>query len=170
MTSTQRRRAAAGVTLLEMLVAIGIFAIIASLLYGTFSRTAAARRYAQERAAVFSVARSAVTWLERDMQAAFSAGAYPEGPPHFVSAGRVERETLEDEPALLDLTTATSLGTTPLEVASFVVEGRLEQSDQARVVYRLEEPAQDRAGFDAGGDTRIQAGFDLVRYDFRPAD
>jgi len=143
-----------------MLVAMGIFAIIASLLYGTFSRTAGVRRYVEERAAVYSLARSSVSWLERDIEAAFSSRTYPDGERRFVSAGRVERETTDDEPPLLDVTTATSLGTTPLEAPGFIIEGRREQVDQARVVYRLEEPDDD--------DTDTY-GLELVRYDFRPA-
>ncbi|TFH21628.1 MAG: prepilin-type N-terminal cleavage/methylation domain-containing protein [Myxococcales bacterium] len=149
-----------GVSLLEMLVAMAIFAIIASLLYGTFSRTAGTRRYVGERAAVYSLARSSVSWLERDIEAAFSAHTYPVGEHRFISAGRVERETTDDEIPLLDVTTVTSLGTTPLEAPGFIIEGRREQVDQARVVYRLEEPQDD------DGDVY---GLDLVRYDFRPA-
>ncbi|MEE8312286.1 MAG: prepilin-type N-terminal cleavage/methylation domain-containing protein [Candidatus Binatia bacterium] len=159
-SSKRRHPAEGGVSLLEMLVAMAIFAIIASLLYGTFSRTAGARRYVEERAAVYSLARSSISWLERDIEAAFSAHTYPVGDRRFVSAGRVERETTDDETPLLDVTTATSLGTTPLEAPGFIIEGRREQVDQARVVYRLEEPPDD------DGDVY---GLDLVRYDFRPA-
>ena len=43
-----RGPAQAGVTLLEMLVAMAIFAIITSLLYGTFSRTESTRRYVEQ--------------------------------------------------------------------------------------------------------------------------
>ena len=82
-SSKRRHRAEGGVSLLEMLVAMAIFAIIASLLYGTFSRTAGARRYVEERAAVYSLARSSISWLERDIEAAFSAHTYPVGEHRF---------------------------------------------------------------------------------------
>ncbi len=164
----------AGVSLLEMLVALGIFAIISSIVYGTFSRTAGTRVYAEQRLNLFAIARAAISWMERDLMAAGTTGLFPTGQPIlFVSAGIAERETGRDDVPLLEVTTASSLGTSPLEIDGFVLPGHSERSSETRVVYRLERSTEPDAAPGLSSE-RAQgmekaAAYDLVRYDFRPA-
>ncbi len=159
-TSTNSIR---GVTLLELLVSVAILGAVASLLWGTFSRTWAGRVYAESRAATFATARSAVSWLERDIAGGGSAGSYPAGPALFVSKGVEQRESQDLDTPLLHLTTASALGTAALEVAlgrDVPLPGP-QRAEQARVLYRLERAEQD------GGPP--QEPLALVRYEWRPA-
>lgn len=162
-----------GVSLLEMLVALGIFAIISSIVYGTFSRTAATRAYAEHRLNLFAIARAAISWIERDLMAAGTTGLFPAAQPIvFVSSGLAEGETGRDDIPLLEVTTASSLGTSPFEIDGFVLPGHSERSSETRVVYRLERPSEPAAGRGASvPQTPVRetlAAYDLVRYDFRP--
>lgn len=156
-----RRDGAAGVTLLELLVAVGILATISGLLYGTFSRAVAARQYAIASAERYARARAAIDWLEDDLAGSFSAGLYPTGAKRFLSAGRADEPTLGKTP-LLDVTTSSARGTVSLvgpEIESDYEPPR-SRGDQIRVLYHLEEARAQ--------DGEAPPGFDLVRYEHRP--
>jgi len=60
-----------GFTLIEVMVALTIFAVIASALYGTFSRTLRSRDLAEERAEVTRTGRAALARMTDEIQAAF---------------------------------------------------------------------------------------------------
>jgi len=149
------------VTLLELVVAVSILALISPLLYGTFSRTLKSRDYATSRAAAFSTARAAMDWLERDIEGSFVVGSYPAAVKYFFSTGLAEEPAEQETPYLLDVTAASALGTSPLELAEVVDTPGPGRPDQAHVIYRLE--SQDE---DGGYDDSLMS---LVRYDFRPA-
>jgi len=147
----------AGVTLLELLVAVGVLGVIAGLLYGTFSRTMLSREYVQTRAATYAAARLAIDWLERDLMGSFAIGAYPSGLKRFISPGYAGLDTLGRDTPLLDFIASSARGTTPLERPGFIAEGFIDRGDQARIVYRVERN---------GGDEDAAAL--LVRYELRP--
>lgn len=150
--------AARGVTLLELIISVAILGTVASLLYGTFSRTWAGRVYAESRAASYATARLAVGWIERDIAAGGVVSGFPDGPALFVSKGLEERPSRDLDKPLLHMTTASALGTAPIDVAlgkDIPLPGP-QRGGQARVLYRLErEQPQDKH-------------LTLVRYEWRP--
>jgi prepilin-type N-terminal cleavage/methylation domain-containing protein len=161
-----RRRSGAGrakgVTLLELLAAVAILGLIATLLYGTFSRTLLVRDRATVSMERYATARAAFAWLEQDLEGSFGVGLYPRGAKRFFSPGSADTATLGGAP-LLDVTTTSARSTTPLSGTApplDEIEGLHDRGDQARVLYHLEAPADDP-------DART-AGFDLVRYEYRP--
>lgn len=160
MRSDGRRAPSAGVTLLELLVAVAILATISGLLYGTFTRVFAAREYAMAAMERYADARSAIDWLEDDLEGSFASGLYPSGAKRFFSPGVADEPTLGDAP-LLDITTTSARGTTALVGPLLDLDRPRDQGDQVRVLYHLEEP-------DAGNENRVSIGLDLVRYEFRP--
>jgi prepilin-type N-terminal cleavage/methylation domain-containing protein len=156
----------AGLTLLELLVAVSILALLSPLLYGTFSRTLASRNYATARAAAFSTARAAMDWLERDLAGSFVVGSYPAAVKYFFSTGAADEPAGNEEPYLLDVTAASALGTSLLVRPEAIAVPGPSRPDQAHVIYRLEEQEDDEVTGDDGGTI---AAASLVRYDFRPA-
>jgi prepilin-type N-terminal cleavage/methylation domain-containing protein len=161
-------KSARGVTLLEMLVALVIFGIVAAVLYGTFTRTLESRDYAVSRADVFARARMAFDWLEQDLKGSLSVGTYPAGRPRFLSAGNGENETA-DLP-LLDLTVRTTRRSAVIDADRDDAPGAV-LVDQSRVVYRVEESedGEDLAPPPrAGGGAIANGPRYLVRYELRP--
>lgn len=158
MNATRGRRGA-GMTLLELLVAVSILATISGLLYGTFSRALAARSYATAAIDRYARARAAIDWLQDDLEGAYSTGLYPTGAKRFFSSGRADAPTLGGAP-LIDITTTSARGTTALVGAILDVDGPRDRGDQVRVLYHLETPPEPS---EAETD-----GFDLVRYEHRP--
>jgi prepilin-type N-terminal cleavage/methylation domain-containing protein len=157
--SGRRATPSAGVTLLELLVAVAILSTIATLLYGTFTRALLAREYAAAATERYARARTALDWLQDDLETAYGAGLYPIGAKRFYARGRVDHATLGDTP-LLDVTATSARGTAALIGPLFDVDGPRERGDQVRVIYHL-EPAQT-------DETPDATGLDLVRYEFRP--
>ncbi len=145
-----------GVTLLELLVSVAILALVAGAVYGTFSRTLGSRDYAVERARAYTVARAAIDWIERDLRACSSARLYPSGDPHFVSIGSADGLTSDPKRPLLDFATVTAAGTAPLAGRARLPANAPSLTDQARIVYRLEQEEDSGA-------------LVLARYDWRPA-
>jgi hypothetical protein len=99
-------------------------------------------------------------WLERDLQGSFVVGSFPAAVRYFYSSGKADRAAEELDPPLLDVTTASALGTSLLVAATGLPANAPDQPDQAHVIYRLEseEDADE-----------LEPGLALVRYDFRPA-
>jgi prepilin-type N-terminal cleavage/methylation domain-containing protein len=155
---------ARGVTLLEMLVALAVFGIVATVLYGTFSRTIESRDYASARTELFARARLAFDWLEQDLEGSLSVATYPAGKAKFLSSGSDLAET-PDLP-LLDLTVRTSRRAATLGGPRDESPGSA-LVDQARVVYRVEElEDEDLLGLALAADGGRPRG--LVRYELRP--
>lgn len=162
-STAARRRESRGVTLLELIVAVSILGTVAALLWGTFSRTWSSRVYAESRAGTYAIGRAAIGWLERDIAGTGVAHGYPDGSVLFVSSGLGERETDEFETELLHITTASALGTAPLEYApgaDIPLPGP-QRGDQARILYRLENDDDD---IRSTASERLS----LVRYEWRP--
>jgi prepilin-type N-terminal cleavage/methylation domain-containing protein len=67
----RRTRRARGFTLLEVMLALAILAIVATTVYGSFSRTLRSRDVAQERIDVVRSGRSAIARIGDDVAAAF---------------------------------------------------------------------------------------------------
>jgi len=153
-----------------MLVAVGILAAILPLLYGTFSRTLAGRDHAAEALARYASARAAIQWLEQDLEGSFVSGLYPTGIKRFVSPGKPSESVFGEPIPLLDVTTVSARGTTPIHEDALGPEGADDgvlgagdsRGDQVRVRYFLE-----RADADATGDP---LGLELVRYEQRPPE
>ncbi|RMF25115.1 MAG: prepilin-type N-terminal cleavage/methylation domain-containing protein [Deltaproteobacteria bacterium] len=149
----------AAFTLLEMLVAVTVFAVIASLLYGTLARTARSRRYAVEREQVAARARAALSWLGRDLESSFQSEIYPSGNKVFFSSGLADTPASPDGDWLLDTTALSSRGTVNLDLGRLPAGPATATVDQARILYRLEAPPDS---------TSPPHGLDLVRYEIRP--
>jgi prepilin-type N-terminal cleavage/methylation domain-containing protein len=154
----------AGVTLLEMLVAVAIFGVVASVLYGSFSRTLDARNLAGERAAIYATARVAMDWLEQDLKGSLSVDVYMKGKPRFFSTGHGGEDTVSADDPLLDLTVRTARRGAAIRTEAGE-ELATTLADQSRVVYRVEEESEEFL------DAPIRAGSTglvLARYEIRP--
>ena len=135
-----------GFTLIEIMLALGIFGLVAVTLYGTFSRTLRSKGIAERRAEVTRLGRSAVGRIADEIGSAF----YPktrDGAAIF----RVLKGGTETAP--LD-----SLWFTALSARPTGIEGQ--QTDQRVIVYffphdrtRL-HAGDDAAGSALGGDAR----------------
>jgi general secretion pathway protein J len=145
-----------GATLLELLVSVAILAMIASITYGTFTRTLSGRDFAVERVRAYGVARTVIDWIERDLRSASTGQSFPGAGRRFVSIGSADAPTIDPQRPLLDLTTATATGTAPLTGRALRPDGAPSMTDQARVVYRLER--------EEDSDELL-----LARYEWRPA-
>jgi prepilin-type N-terminal cleavage/methylation domain-containing protein len=153
-----------GVTLLEMLVAVAIFGVVAAVLYNSFNRTLEARNLAGERAEIYAAARVTMDWLEQDLKGALSVDMYMKGKPRFFSTGHAGEDTVSADQPLLDLTVRTARRAAVLrnEAGEELAAPR---ADQSRVVYRIEEATDDpRDVLERAGST----GLVLARYEIRP--
>ena len=127
--TTDRR----GFTLLEIMLALGIFGIVAVTLYGTFSRTLRSKALAEERAEVVRVGRAAVGRMADEIASAY----YPRNLPG-TAIFRVLPGGTDEAP--LDSLVFTALSSRPAGV-----EARA--TDQRMLAYFF---ARDRSGLRAG--------------------
>ena len=153
-----------GVTLLEMLVAVAIFGIVASVLYGSFSRTLEARNLAGERAELYAAARVATDWLEQDLKGSLSVDVYMKGKPRFFSTGHGGEDTVSADDPLLDLTVRTARRAAVLRNHAGQELGTT-MADQSRVVYRVEEESDELFDVPVRPSS---TGLVLARYEIRP--
>lgn len=123
---TTRRR---GFTLIEVMLALGIFGIVAITLYGTFSRTLRSKALAEERAEVVRVGRAAVGRMADEIASAY----YPRN-LSGTAIFRVLPGGSDDAP--LDALVFTALSARPAGL-----EGRA--TDQRMLAYFF---ARDRSG------------------------
>ena len=154
-----RSAANAGVTLLELLVAVSILGVITALLYGSFAAALEAKTLSDERLNRYSALRSALGRLEDDLRGAFNLGTYPEQRLLFRSPGYADRDTLGREQPLLELAIATARDTVPL-INREHLERIRPLGDSARVTYEVER---------ADEPDRNEVRLELVRYEHRPA-
>ncbi len=117
-----------GFTLLEMMVALGIFGLVTVTLYGTFSRTLRSKMIAEERAEVTRIGRAAVGRMADEIGSAF----YPKSLPG-TAIFRVLRGGTDEAP--LDSLVFTALSARPAGL-----EGR--GTDQRMLAYFF---ARDRS-------------------------
>ncbi len=159
-----KRARESGVSLLEMMVALAIFGVVAGVLYGTFRGTLESRDYAARRTDLFARGRMAVDWLEQDLKGSLSVSSYPAGKPRFLTAGSGANDT-RDLP-LLEITTRTARRMAALGTERSDAPGAI-LIDQALVIYRFEELEEDDlAASRALPDGERPKG--LVRYELRP--
>lgn len=145
-------RSERGLTLLELLVAVAIFAVTGAALYPTVTSALAARRDALERARSHALARAILERAESDVAGCFDVGIASSYLPLLV-IDDPERAGFGDERAVAELTTVDARGTASPDAPvmgdelAVVVHDR---GDQSHVLWRLEE----------GGE--------LARYEVRP--
>ncbi|MBI5504898.1 MAG: prepilin-type N-terminal cleavage/methylation domain-containing protein [Deltaproteobacteria bacterium] len=166
--------AQAGLTLLELLVALAIFAIVGPAIYSTFTTTLVGRDRALQRAQAYSMARGVLDRIESDLRGNLDAGVKGSLLPRFLAPGAGSdfgagrRSMIGDDGLLLDLTTLSARGVTAPEgyvVTDELAAKSVDRGDQARVVWRLEDPDPDSA---PGSEPGPASGSTLVRYEIKP--
>lgn len=128
-----------GFTLLELLVAIGVFSISILAFYGAFARAATLRSYAAEKAALVTTARNVMERIESDLRGAGDTGHTLTNLPLFVAPTPESRERGSDARLLLDFTTFSSRGVTAPEALWSLDDAVPDRGDQARVRWQLTE-------------------------------
>jgi prepilin-type N-terminal cleavage/methylation domain-containing protein len=118
-----------GFTLIETMVALGIFGLVAVTLYGTFSRTLRSKAIAEERAEVTRAGRAAVGRMADEIASAF----YPRTLPSGTAIFRVLRGGTDEAP--LDSLVFTALSARPAGLET-------RASDQRYIAYFF---ARDRS-------------------------
>ncbi|HLV60694.1 MAG TPA: type II secretion system protein GspJ [Fredinandcohnia sp.] len=124
---------ARGFTLMELMISIGILAIIAGLVYGSFSPIWQAREEVEAQADRYHAIRLAMERMRRDLSMAFISDRYDykhfrERPTHFVGENAGDRDRLRF--------------TTFAHVRLYV---DAKESDQAIVEYRIDADPEDRS-------------------------
>lgn len=149
------RRDVAGFTLMEVMLALAIFGIVTTMLYGTFSRTLRSKMIAEQRADVTRLGRAAVGRMADEIGSAY----YPVG-LSGTAIFRVLKSGSEDVP--LDSLVFTALSARPAGL-----DGR--GTDQRMLAYFF---PRDRSGLRRDGNTgqASSAGGDDGSVGARPAN
>lgn len=127
-----------GMTLLELLVALAIFAIVGTGLYPVVTGALSSRDAATDRVRLDAEARFVLDRLEQDLVGSFDTGYA--GPPRLAAPAPGTGGT-RGERVLLELTTLVARGVTP---ADGFVGGEIpaalavDRGDQAHVVWRYD--------------------------------
>lgn len=135
-----------GFTLLEVMLAVTIFGIVALAIYGTFARTLSAKQIVEERADVTRLGRSALARMTEEIGAAFypesvAAGGNRQGGAIFRSL------TGGTEDAPLDALIFSSLSSRPSGSTSH-------DSDQRVIAYFFHDPSEIRDKGERSGRSR----------------
>jgi type II secretion system protein J len=141
-----------GMTLLELLVAMSIFAVVGSVVYPTVMNTISSRRDATDRVALDAEARMILDRLEQDLTGNVDLNLQTTLPARFRAPSPPSRRS-KSERVLLETTTLVARGVTPADAfvgGEDVKALSADRGDQAQVVWRI----------DAGGR--------LVRQELRP--
>ncbi len=163
-------RVQAGLTLLELLVALAIFSIVGSAIYSTFTTTLSGRERAMRRAQAYSAARGVLDRIESDLRASLDVAIKGTLLPRFLAPGNGSglaagrRPAFGDEQPLLELTTLSARGVTAPEgyvAIDDLAAKSVDRGDQAHVLWRFED--SDRS-FTHGSES----GSELVRYEVKP--
>jgi prepilin-type N-terminal cleavage/methylation domain-containing protein len=127
------RRARTGFTLMEVMLALGVFGIVTTMLYGTFARTLRSKTIAEQRAEVTRLGRAALGRMADEIGSAYY-------PPGLVDTAifRTLRGGTEEAP--LDSLVFTALSARPAGI-----DGR--GTDQRMLVYFF---PRDRSGLRRG--------------------
>jgi|GEM_PF-1359509 len=159
-----------GFTLIEIVIAVAIVGILAGGLFGTFSRTISSRDYAQRHATVFASARRAIDLIESDLSGLYPTGSFDDRfadpVPRFYAVRDPVLSSRDDNLVVLDFTAVSSRGTTPLDGLGPLPPEGLDRGDLARIIYRLEIPANKDAEIDPTSGRPFP---ELVRYEVRPS-
>lgn len=176
--SANRRQA--GLTLLELLVALAIFSIVGAAIYSTFTTAVRGRDRALERAQQYAVARSVLDRVESDLRGSIDVSIRGTLLPRFVAPGSAgsfasrrgffsgRSTSMSDDRLVVDLTTLSARGVTAPE--GYVANDELaaamtDRGDQARVVWRYEDADTGDGGRSRPGSGGRSA---LVRYEIKP--
>lgn len=176
-------RRPSGFTLLEMVVAIGIFAIIAAISYAALNNFLDARQQITARRDAIQGLQSAMILLERDMRFAVNRAVrdqYGDQEPAFFGGGE---DDLQNNGEVLRLTTSRPTAGAPGSQQLTRVAWRLNDGTLSRITWRvldryLESPEHERVlledveGFelrflafdenDAPDATEVWVGFDRL--------
>lgn len=134
-TARQARGTSSGLTLIELLVALTILAILLSSVYGTFVSAMHATRRARDDEGVYQVARTAMDRISMDLEMAFyRPGSDRPGHPTqlFIGLDRSDGDYARDR---LDFTAACHV---------LAREGRPE-TDVVEVSYYIDDSLYDRS-------------------------
>lgn len=141
MSALRRQR---GMTLLELLVALSIFALLAAALSPVLTGALASRADATARLAVDAEARAVLDRLEQDLAACFDTGATGQWPPRLVARARDESggSSRYGARTVVELTTLVARGVTPVD--GFVggeppASLGDDRGDQAQVAWRIDD-------------------------------
>jgi prepilin-type N-terminal cleavage/methylation domain-containing protein len=141
MSPAVHRRGEPGMTLLELLVALSIFAVVGSVLYPTVMNTISSRRDATERVALDAEARMILDRLEQDLTGNCDLDIQgTEMPPRFRAEAPPSRRSRSAH-VLLETTSLVARGVTPADafVAGEDVRAlSTDRGDQAQVVWRID--------------------------------
>lgn len=143
-----------GFTLLEVVVAVAILAVVLSVLYRAYTSNLEAVRIARNSAEVSQSARIVLERMRRDLESAFPAAPH-EATPAAALGFRLSDDRLKDRPAdRLDFTALSHLSFSaaenPLdlcEVGYHLEEG---QAGEGMILYRRDSPSVD-GDFASGG-------------------
>lgn len=138
-------RAMRGMTLLEMMVAIGIFAIVGSAVYPVLQGAMGSRSDATARVALAAEARMILDRLEQDLASSVHSGFQGAVPARFVAAAPRSRDA-GAERVLVELTTLVARGVTqadapPRDAPAGEAEAPpsgADRGDLAQVVWRID--------------------------------
>jgi prepilin-type N-terminal cleavage/methylation domain-containing protein len=132
---------ALGMTLLELMVAISIFAVLGSALYPVVGGALASRNDATRRVAVLSEARAILDRIESDLAANCDAGIQGGSAPRLF-APRPSRSSFgRGERNILETTTLVTRGVTPVDgfvAGEDVTALAPDRGDQAHVLWRID--------------------------------
>jgi len=149
-------RAESGLTLLELMVAVAIFAVVGSGIYSTFMTAVITRDHATQRARRYADARNALDRLEQDLRGAFDSQIRGNLVPPLLRAPLPENSPLGDDRVLLEMTTISARGV--LAADAFIEHPELQEL--AGIAADRGEQAHVRWVVDEDGD--------LLRYELRP--
>lgn len=142
MTGADRLRRAGqrGFTLLELLAAMAIFALMAGSLYPVISGALEGRRAATARSRMDAEARAILDRLEQDIAGNIDAGFPADKARRFVAATAPDRRA-DAERVLLETTTLVARGVTPADAflsGEDVGALSIDRGDQAQVLWRID--------------------------------
>lgn len=135
--TTARER---GMTLLELLVAIGIFALAAGALFPVLSGAMSSRRDADAKLRVYGQARGIVDRIERDLVGGFDVGIPSQNLPRLRTPAD-ERVRFGEARVLLEATANTARGVTAVDAdlgGDDMPALAPDRGDQAHVLWRID--------------------------------
>ncbi|MGK4009254.1 type II secretion system protein GspJ [Sorangium sp. So ce1036] len=145
--SARRRGGAAGITLLEVLVSVGILALIGTLIYGAFDGMSRARTGIARMSDRYHQGRAAVARISRELQAAF-----------------LSRHQPADKNIVVRLTAFTGEDSSPADRVDFTAFAH------RRLLRNAHESDQCEIGYFASRDPERSDKLDLVRREAKHID
>jgi len=129
-----------GMTLLELLVALSIFAVVGSALYPVITGAIGSRKDATARYQLVAEARTILDRLEQDITSNIESGFAGTLPPRFVATAPSGHRS-DTERIVLESTTLVARGVTPADAfvgGEDVAALAVDRGDQAHVLWRID--------------------------------